>query len=213
MMVDQERPGSSTRIYELGPPDVWGGYGTMLISGDAERNHNGQLLVYRTGPYMPPITLPGMNWVVVSDEFRTMLKSSVLTGLTFHPAIKHRIVELRWEHWDRHEEMPDLPTEYGPPIDLLLNMPHSEQAAAQLGPIWDARTERLVDVEAIYERHLYKQGYNLRLIKRPPTSIQRLDFFGAVNQKRVFVSERAKVWLEKHVPEWVTFRGVLNEFE
>jgi hypothetical protein len=81
----------------------WGDYGAILASGMSAHlgRKNGLIQLEGTGPFVPPISLPGIGDIVVTDTFRRELESSGLTGFTFAPLIKARVVELRWEMWDR----------------------------------------------------------------------------------------------------------------
>ena len=86
------------------PPHAWGDYGDILVHGMAdaqERAADGALELERTGPFVPPITFPGIPAVVVSDPFRRQLEPSGLTGFTFRAVHKTRIVRLEWHSWDQ----------------------------------------------------------------------------------------------------------------
>jgi hypothetical protein len=51
---------------------------------------------------IPPITLPGIGDIVLTDSAKSILQSSGLTGLTYTACgrEKVRIVDLAWENWD-----------------------------------------------------------------------------------------------------------------
>jgi hypothetical protein len=187
-------------LFLLEEPDVWGSFGHFLISGECEYE-NGQLLIYRTGPFAPPVARPGFGIMVVTDSFRRDLERSGLTGLTFYPTIKRRITEIHWEDWDRQRMPGPLP-----PIesieDLVMALPHSEEASQAMGPLWEARPEPLAELESFNKRKPW--DYDLRLI---PTSqgLPRLDFFRDTECRWLVVSKKAKEWLETRVPEWVQF--------
>jgi hypothetical protein len=61
--------------------EPWGDYGNILISGLVERDEtSGLLLVERTAPFVPPISVAGLHSpVVVTDPFRHELAGSGLT--------------------------------------------------------------------------------------------------------------------------------------
>ncbi len=75
----------------------WGDYGHILVSGMTERRTpDGRLPLLRVGPFVPPITIAGVSDLLVTDEFRTLLSSSDLTGVRLAEAWKKRIVRLDW---------------------------------------------------------------------------------------------------------------------
>jgi hypothetical protein len=55
----------------------WGDYGDMLQHGMAHRRTDGRLALERTGPYVPPITMPGIGDVVVTSDTRKLLEDRV----------------------------------------------------------------------------------------------------------------------------------------
>src|SRR5258708_4824998 len=86
----------------------WGDYGHILQHGMAGHRPrgDGRLALERTGPYIPPITLPGIGEVVVTSAARQLLESSELTGFSFQPVDKVLTVELHWEDWDLSADEP-----------------------------------------------------------------------------------------------------------
>lgn len=81
--------------------DPWGDYGDMLTHGMAGRAGDGVLELERTGPFIPPISQPGMPGIVVTDEFRIRVEESSLTGIAFQPVRKTRIVNVPWHDGSR----------------------------------------------------------------------------------------------------------------
>ena len=200
----------ATGFYELSGPNIWGDYGPLLIGGDWERDSDGVLRYSRAGPVAPPIALPDMGVIVAGHEFRKALEGSGLHGLAFCALIKKRIVEFHWERWDRtSNEIGELP-KLDDPFNLLLEYPHSEEAARAVGTLWEARTQRLAEVVSINKRAPWEYDLQIQGDLEP---LRGIDFFGAKRQDRVIVSERAKQWLETNVPEWVSFRRVYTEGE
>src|SRR5713226_1265884 len=95
----------------------WGDYGHILQHGMGHvlPRRDGLMILLRTGPFVPPITFPGWpsfdargSGVVVVDAVRIALEGSGLTGLTFQPVLKGRIVWLPWHEWDLKAERPAL---------------------------------------------------------------------------------------------------------
>lgn len=68
----------------------WGDYGDILQHGMTahSRRVDGKLALERTGPYIPPITLPGIGDIVLTSEARQLLEASDLSGFSFAPVEK-----------------------------------------------------------------------------------------------------------------------------
>ena len=84
-----------SHIYALDASRMpWGDYGCILLSGMTSHleRQNGLLQLERTGPFVPPISLPGIADIVVTNDFKHLLEGSGLTGFTFQPVIKKHIV-------------------------------------------------------------------------------------------------------------------------
>jgi hypothetical protein len=175
-------------------PD-WGDYSDILIAGAYERSQDGTLELARTGPFVPPLSLPGGDAIVITDAFKKLLEAANLSGATFRPIIKRRIVRLEWEKWD--QQVPE-PVEYplsGEPEDYIVAHPHSPEAATQMGELW----------EVCLEEHATLEPY-VGLADWDGT-----DWFKAKDSQHIYVSERARVWLEQIAPEWVSFTLALME--
>ena len=77
---------------------AWGDYYDLLMHGMSchSGRDKGLIQLERTGPFVPPISLPGIGDVVVTDRFRKKLEASGLLGLRFQPVTKKLIVESDW---------------------------------------------------------------------------------------------------------------------
>ena len=117
----------------------WGDYGDILQHGMAAHmpRIGGRLSLERTGPYIPPITLPGIGEIVLTSEARESLEGSELSGFSFVPVEKSLVVELHWENWDFDADEPEYYPESGEPEDYILGQPHNPPAAAALGELWE----------------------------------------------------------------------------
>jgi hypothetical protein len=132
-----------TRIFKIDKksilPQRWGDYGDILqhgMTGHSPRK-DGRLALERTGPYIPPITLPGIGGVVLTSSAKQLLECSGLTGFSFRPVEKALTVELRWENWDLNGEEPEYLPESGEPEDYVLGQPNSPTASAALRDPWE----------------------------------------------------------------------------
>ena len=148
---------------------------------------DGHIQLERTGPSIAPITFPGAGDVVITEKFRSALESSGLNGFSFLPVIKYHIVDLDLARQDATAEEPE---------DYILSGEHSEQASDALGNLWELITIDGVDVE---------RGENLS-IRLLAETWNGADFFTARTTRIKCVSERAKTWLKRHIPEYVAFQ-------
>jgi hypothetical protein len=84
---------------------TWGDYFHTLAHEDADDldRRNGLLELYRTGPFVPPISMP-TSVLVVTDLFRTELMNSGSAGFQFQPVIKKKIVAAEWHTWDQNAD-------------------------------------------------------------------------------------------------------------
>jgi hypothetical protein len=117
----------------------WGDYGSILQHGMTAhlKRTNSRLSLERTGPYIPPVTFPGIGDVLVTSQAKEALESSGLIGFSFAPVEKVRIVELHWEQWDWSGKEPPIFPNSGEPEDYILERRHNPEVAAQLGDIWE----------------------------------------------------------------------------
>lgn len=190
------------RFFSLERPFIaWGDYGDILHHGMVWRDEQtGLLKLERTGTFVPSITFPGINEIVVTDSFRAALETSNLTGFTFRPLIKHHIADLDWSDWKSEE--PNFYPESGEPEDYIYEAQHSPEIAEQMPKLWElvieqtAHVQRTEDASADY-------GVALSLLKETWNGD---DFFRAPEVGYTFVSKRATLWLEKHAENLVDFR-------
>jgi hypothetical protein len=199
----------------------WGDFGAMLAEGMCDFTDDDEVLLRKTGPFVPPISEPlsAISTLVVTDEMKQALIGSGLAGLTFHEVIKAHVVKLHWEKWDRSCAFAEVHPESGDPVDYIEGQAHSAEAALEMGAIWEARAERLVELESIPRQpHMpnYSPGSFDKRISAGIDLVDGLDFFRQrispyrpSNATIVMVSLKAKRWLTDTVPDWVTFRPLL----
>lgn len=187
-----------------GPSTPWGDYGDILLHGMSchiGRTSAGTIQLERTGPYVPPISFPGIGDIVVTDEFRTRLKDSGLRGFTFAPVKLARIVKYNWHLWNPSADEPQEYPKGGEPESYILARRHSPLLAAQIGPLWELVPKRGV-------RHVWvksaKESWKSDIFLESG-SLRGLDFFRANNTGYNYVSKRAKDWLEANAKEHVSF--------
>ena len=199
-------PFDSTVVYQLTHPSYpWKGWGKILFTGMVQHlpRLNGMLQLERTGPYVPPIANSGIGNLIVTDAFRTRLLDSGLTGCSFVPVVKSRIVEFRWwEDWDQSSEDPPEYPRDNEAVNWLLDRPHSEKLANELGALWEVQLQESASVRNT------KIGkglldYRLEIIEH---SQGTLDWFLADSMALILISNRAKHWLESQSDIKVAFQ-------
>jgi hypothetical protein len=179
------------------PP--WGDYGHILVHGMSMHlgRREGIIQLERIGPSIAPITFPGSGDIVVTQDFRSKIERSGLTGFTFLPVIKHHIVELDWESWDTTAEEPAELPESGEPEDYILGQPHSPTASQALGNLWELALHYGIDVE--------RDKTHVRLLAE---TWDGSDFFIARTTRIKSVSLKARRWLEQNFGDYVEFRPI-----
>ncbi|HLK67605.1 MAG TPA: hypothetical protein VKU19_29415 [Bryobacteraceae bacterium] len=180
----------------------WGDYGDILQHGMTA--HLGRarnlLSLERTGPYMPPITFPGIGDVVLNVAGRKLLEASGLTGFTFQPVNKTRIVYLPWQDWDLKANKPREYPESGEPEDYILERPSNAHVAEEMGDIW----ELVVPVTAKIGRPR-EMVNSFRELYVERGSWNGADVFRGAGYGGPLVTERAKAWMEKYFGEYARF--------
>lgn len=64
-------------VYILRQPEFpWGDYGAILVSGMTAHlgREDGLLQLERTGPFVPPLFMPGVGDIVVTEQFKARWK-------------------------------------------------------------------------------------------------------------------------------------------
>jgi hypothetical protein len=183
-------------FYVLRGPDApWGDYGDILTHGMSAHlpRAGDRIQLERTGPFIPPITFPGIGDIVVTDQVRKSLEAEAFEGITFRPVVKARIVRLDWHVWDKTTDEPQMYPTSGEPEDYILMRRHSTKVSRRLGRLWE--------VLPIGVAGLQLNGGWLVLEKHPGSDLcANAPFPGYL-----FVSQRLRDWLADNLGEWVRF--------
>ena len=141
--------GTNTReVFRIGGGEVpWGDYGRILVHGmtahlGREKTENGRLQLERTGPFVPPITFPGIGDIVVTDEMKQAMEKAGFRGVSFHPVFKVHFVEVPWHTWDLESDDPEFYPEEGEPEGYILDKEHSPKVADAVGDLWEVVYDR-----------------------------------------------------------------------
>jgi len=185
-----------TKLYSIEKIDTpWGDYGDILLNGMTAHSskQNNKLCLERTGPFIPPISFPGIYDIVITNSFRNKLVENNFNGFELVEVIKKKIVELNWELWDRLCDDPQRYPDNGEPENYILCEEHSHKICSQLGDLYEIA---IPDTEGL-------QGKNgaINIEKYRGQDICRESRWG-----KVFISDNFKSWLETNYSEWVNFK-------
>lgn len=180
----------------------WGDYGDILQHGMTAHSSRaeGSLTLKRTGPYIPPITLPGIGDVVLTSDARRLLESSSLSGFDFRPVEKALIVEVHWETWNHNEDEPPEYPQSGEPEDYILGKEHSPAAADALGELWEisvAPTATIMRPTPIVSSY---KDLRLDLGSWNGEDLVRSSGYGSI-----LFTERAQEWFSERWGEYIKF--------
>lgn len=198
-------------IYSMdGPEAPWGDYGSILIHGMSAHlgrkgGDKGLIQLERTGPFVPPITFPGIGDIIVTNDMKQQMEQAGFRGITFRPVEKAHIANVPWHEWDLNADEPKYYPEGGEPEGFILNEPHSAELADSLGPIWEVV---LTDSAEVVRQTDPTSGETV--FKYVAGSWNGNDLFSVSENYYKYVSPRAKLWLEQHVGKWVSFENVAH---
>lgn len=188
-------------FFKVSGSSLWGDYGHILINGMSCHLPRKDSLIQleRTGPFIPPITLPGIGDIVVTSAFKEELEQSPFTQLAFAPVNKARIVEYHWEQWDRTSDEPDDFPDGGEPEDYILLRPHSPRTAKEIGSLWEVVLPEDAEVKSV-------QGRQCNWTHKVNRSTwQGSLLFRAKGKGLAIATDEAKRWLENRAGEWLEF--------
>jgi hypothetical protein len=141
--------------------------------------------------------------VVVTDSTRSVLEDSGLTGLTFQPVLKGRVVWLPWHEWDLNARRPHFRPPEGEPENYILEGTHSAEASEALGDLWELVPNSVDWIERKFERDQDEQVVRFRFL---PERWDNADFFSIRPSAMPMCSSRAREWVQGRWPEWVSLR-------
>jgi hypothetical protein len=188
----QTMPATSLFIAKA-PPMPWGDYGNILMHGMTESTPGGTPLLMRTGPFIPPISLP-FSTILVTDEVRKGMEPLAFTGFEFQRMCKRRIVRIPWRDWDLDADEPAEMPETGEPEDYILKGKHDAATARELGDIWELKIEITPGLQIEGGSSFNPARYNGK-------DLCRVHPLGG----HIYFSTRLKNWLQANYSEWIGF--------
>ena len=180
--------------YQIRPGAApWGDYGDILWNGITEEVPDGNrsvVTVSRTGPFVPPITLP-FGHIIVTEEFRKKIAIEKFSGLAFAPVHYRTVVAVDWQGWDRNAADPRFYPDTGEPEDYLRPAAHDAELAAAMPRLWAWNVAATAGLQV--------HGTNTFRRERHPGA-------DVVREFHIFwINERMKVWLDESAGQWLSF--------
>jgi hypothetical protein len=187
-------------------PSSWGDYGHILAHGMSRHlpRQDGRIQLERTGPFIPPISFPGVGDLLVTDVVRLAMERQGLTGMHFAPVHLARIVRLDWCKWDRNADRPAKYPKDGVPEAYILEAPHDPDAARELGVVWECVLDRWGTAKSEIVSRRPIASY----VSLTADSTEMPDFFRARGVRHAFVSRNAQAWLDASLGEWIRFQPI-----
>lgn len=157
----------------------------------------GLIQLERTGPFVPPLSLPGRGDVVITEDMRSRLESSEFADWTLRPVIKTHIVRIEWSG-----EVIDPDDQWGEPEEIILESPHDPKCSDEIGELYE--------LELLYRCNVRSKEYNKTWTA---CELECDDFVGGdlfwgkrPGGKIVLVSWRFRQWLEEQgAAKWLSF--------
>jgi hypothetical protein len=196
----------TTRIFKIDArsifPARWGDYGDILQHGMACHNpdKDDRLALRRTGPYISPVTLPGIGDVVLTSPARQLLETSGLSGFAFRPVERVLTVEVHWEKWDLTSDQPPYFPTSGEPEDYMLGQPDNPETCAALVELWEV----LVPITATVLRPKAIVGSHEEL-RLDLNSWNGADPFRGNGYGSILFTERGCKWFTQKWGSYVNF--------
>ncbi len=160
----------------------WGDYGEILAFGMTRhlpRTDAGELQLERTGPFVPPVFMSGIDDLLVRGPYRRAMEDLGFAGIEFRAVELARIVELDWQGWDADDDEPAEYPDSGAPEDYILERPHDPDLTAGIGPVW----------EVVIPNWRGAEGADL---------VRGLPDTGCI-----YASDRAGQWLKEVAAPWI----------
>jgi hypothetical protein len=116
----------------------WGDYGHVLFHGMAHFGDDREPLVQleRTGPFVPPVTVPSRLAIVVTDAVRAELATAGFERLTFRQVDVRKLTLVNWHEWDRSYPHPAVWPAGGEPENYVMARKDRTALHGKIGALW-----------------------------------------------------------------------------
>jgi hypothetical protein len=195
------------RFWKVKSSEPWGGYGEVLISGDAVSDtKSGCARVFRAGSFMPPVTFPS-NHCIVNQTGRAALEAKWPT-IRYCKAVKEKVTDVKWHLWDPTADSPPM---YPPAVDsfsYISELPHSAATADELGDLFEAIVPNGAESFIRNKRHVWEYDIVIK-----GSSWNGSDFFTIKPKgyEHFIVTDAGKEMLVEISGKWLTFTEMLTE--
>lgn len=207
-LSSHESDGTDVIHHMSGADSPWGDYGRILIHGVSDHlgrkgGEDGPIQLERTGPFVPPITFPGIGKLIVTNEMKEAMEKAGFRGISFRLVEKTHISNVPWHEWDLTAAVPRYYPDGGEPEGYVLHEPHSPELAEAMGSVWEVvltdSAEVVRETDPVSDEIVFKYV---------PRSWNGNDIFSVSENSYTYVSPRAKAWLKQHAGKWVEFQSV-----
>jgi hypothetical protein len=173
----------------------WGDYGRVLWNGLARRESpGGAVKLSRTGPYVPPLTKP-MGEIIVVDSLRRELEAGGYSGFGFSEVQYEKVVRIDWHTWDADALEPLEYPGTGGPEDYILSGSHDPSLLAEMPTLWAIEVPPIVGLQVPGSATFLRD-------RHPGKDIAREEYL-------FWVSDRLKSALEKSAAGTINFTPVV----
>jgi hypothetical protein len=126
-----------------GASGQWGDYGYVLFHGLASIQREGDHLIVleRTGPLVPPVTVPSDVGIVVTNAMRGELEADGFARVAFRPVVIQKLTAVAWHEWDRSYPQPAQYPAQSEPENYVMGRKDRPALHEQVGPLWQLLQE------------------------------------------------------------------------
>jgi len=189
------------KAWEIRRISPWGSMGNILIHGFLWDEHFPDVYeLVRTGPFVPPISFPS-GYCAITDAVKEELKTMGFSGVELSELPLGKVVESDWHLRDRTQDfdysLVSDDDEISESEDLILVPEHCPDMAKGMPKMWLLR-----GVQVHFEWESYSD--DLKTLSWTQSELNGWDFCSP-SDSIVFVSQRAKAWLQDRYGTWVEF--------
>ncbi|WP_438280634.1 hypothetical protein [Pseudomonas alabamensis] len=181
-------------------PTPWGDWGSALIHGLIGWDETTDVdSIERAGPFTPPAYICWGS-LIFTQPIKEALEASKLKGIRYEHLEKTHIVRIDWQDWDVNKPITDYIDLDGGPSSIIEGFEHDPSLARQMPDYWRALVTGRLNLRTVPEQESNGLSSYLQILKA-----DNADFFKADVHGGYFVSEKAKIWLNRHCPGCFNF--------
>ena len=183
-------------------PTPWGDWGVALVRGSLAWDEDTDIRsIERVGPFTP-LAYICSGAFILTHPIKEALESSDLTGISRYQHLeKTHIVRIDWQHWDDSKPITQYLDLDGGPSSIIDSLQHDTKLARQLPEYWRGFIAGRLKLSINSDKDPRDVSAYLRVLQAD----ENTDFFKGDLYGGYFVSEKAKIWLERFCPECFNF--------